>query len=243
MCGPGRMITAAVLAGLIALPAWGGAPYPFDDNGYLGDASLLPDWSATLARHEAQTDTLTRCLADAASCPNYYRGLRLLLQKAEGLEPRRQIKLINYYVNKRRYRNDRTTRLSTPLSPEPLRYRSRWATVEEFMSRGGDCEDYATTKYFLLRQLGFDAEQLRVVVTYDRSAGGYHALVAVRRDDGQVLLLESDGTVIRGQRHNFRFIYSVNEHSIWDHERKKAASRSTHPDSRASVETSKEHPA
>ena len=219
----------AVALAWVALPAWSAAPYPFDESGYLGDAALMPDWSDTMQRQQNQASALGACLENAENCPPYYRGLRHLLLKAQALPPERQIKLVNYYVNRKRYRNDRTRSLDTPLSNKPVRYRSRWATVEEFMRRGGDCEDYATTKYYLLRQLGFEADALRVVVTWDRQARGHHAVLALRRDDGEVLLLESDNRIRRGSRHSYRFIYSVNEKSVWDHEAKASVTRHSQP--------------
>jgi predicted transglutaminase-like cysteine proteinase len=202
----GIYVLAALLAGLFtACAAWAGASYPFDQSGYLGDAALMPDWSATMQRQQEQSQALEACMEDAAAC-----------------------RLVNRYVNRKRYRGDRTARIETALADEPVKYRSRWSTVEEFMRRGGDCEDYATTKYYLLRQLGFDVDQLRIVVTWERSARGYHAVLAVKHND-QVLLLESDNQIHKGRRHNYRFIYSVNEESIWDHESERTVSRRTHP--------------
>ena len=224
----GIMTLAALLAGWTA-GVWAAAPYPFDDEDYLGAAALMPDWAATMVRQTSQSTALDACLANKEACPSYYRGLRQLLLKAEALPPERQIRLVNYYVNRKRYRDDRTARIDTPLSDEPQRYRSRWSTVEEFMRRGGDCEDFATTKYYLLRQLGFPVEQLRIVVTWDRDARGYHAVLAVRETDGDVLLLESDNLIRRGRNHPYRFIYSVNEHSVWDHQPQAARSRPTQP--------------
>ena len=222
----GTMLLITTLAVFALQPAWAGAPYPFDNSGYLGDAELMPDWSDTMGRQREQSRKLTTCLQHADDCEPLYRGTRHLLEKAAALTPDRQIKLVNYYVNKKRYRNDRTSRIETPLANEPQKYRSRWATVEEFLRRGGDCEDYATTKYFLLRQLGFSVDQLRIVVIYDRQARDHHAVLAVQRDDGKVVLLESDNQIRSGRRHAYRFIYSVNEKSIWDHEAK--VSRTTH---------------
>lgn len=221
-CGWLIVVCLIVLA---APPALAGKPYRFDDAGYLGDAALMPEWSATMAREQAQAPQLDACLADEGRCPSYYRGLRRLLLDAQSLDGRRQISLINHYVNRKRYQNDRTEHLETPLADEPLRYRSRWATVEEFVRRGGDCEDYATTKYYLLRRLGFPTEDLRVVVTWDGESRGYHAVLAVRLD-GNVLLLESDNTIRRGAGHRYRFIYSINENAIWDH----AGSRGRQPE-------------
>ena len=100
------------------------------------------------------------------------------------------------------------------------------------MRRGGDCEDYATTKYYLLRRLGFSADQLRIVVTWERGERGYHAVLAVRLEDAEeakILLLESDNTIKRGGRHRYRFIYSVNEESIWDHEANHASASGKQP--------------
>ena len=229
---PHPLALLVLLSSLTSLPATAGEPYRFDAAGYLGDASLMPDWADTMSREAHQSAVLDACLAEAEACPRHYRGLRQLLLRAAALPQRRQISLVSRYVNRKRYKDDRTARLESILSHETLKYRSRWATVEEFMRRGGDCEDYATTKYYLLRRLGFSTEQLRIVVTYDRGERGYHAVLAVRLDkegEPQVLLLESDNTIKQGGRHRLRFIYSINEESIWDHEAEPASAARTQP--------------
>jgi len=197
------------------------APYSFDDSGYLGPADLMPSWRETLARQADQSHVLDACLAGDA-CPRAYEGLRFLLTKAADLPEARQINLVNHYVNRKRYRNDRTLAVVTDPEAAPVKYRNRWATVDEFVVRGGDCEDYATTKYFLLRELGVPAERMRVAVVYDRAARGYHAVLALRRaTDGVVLLLDSDGVFRTGSRHAYRFVYSMNETAIWDDDAKR----------------------
>ena len=209
---------AAVLVLLTAPAAGQAAPYRFEDGALLGSAAFMPDWSATLDRQRAEAGEFHACLADAAACPRKYRGIRHVLERSRALEQDQQLKLINRYVNSRRYKEDRSAKLDTELSDEPVRYRSRWSTVGEFFARGGDCEDYATTKYFLLRELGFDADALRVVVTWDRRERGYHAILAVKRADGAVWLLDSDDRIRRRQHSGYRYIYAVNEHAVWDHE-------------------------
>ncbi len=53
-----------------------------------------------------------------------------------------------------------------------------WATPQEMASRGaGDCEDYAVAKFWLLRSLGFTADQLQLVVLRDSRRGLYHAVL------------------------------------------------------------------
>ncbi len=70
----------------------------------------------------------------------------------------------------------------------------------------------------MLRELGLRAENLRVVVTYERKLRGYHAVVAVRRDDGQVWLLDSDNLIRKHNHGGYRYVFAVNEDYVWDHE-------------------------
>lgn len=212
----GRRILFMIL--LTAAAGGHAAPYRFEDGAYLGAASLMPDFSDMLARREAELPEFRRCLNDPEPCNSRYRSLRHVLDKAAELSEHKQLSLINRYVNKRRYKDDRTATLTTGLSDEALKYRSRWATPVEFLIRGGDCEDFATTKYFLLRELGIGAERLRIVVTWDRRSRGYHAVLAVLREDGDVWLLESDNRIYRKRHLDYRYIYAVNETAVWDHE-------------------------
>lgn len=216
-CTRGNRAILIVL--LLMAPAIGLAElYRFENGAYLGAASLMPDWADMLARQQAEQSAFQSCLKDALLCDKQYLGVRHVLLKARDLDSDKQIRLVNRYVNKRRYRRDRTASLDTPLSDGPQKYRSRWSTPGEFFKRGGDCEDFVTTKYFLLRELGFSSDELRVVVTWDRQANGYHAILAVAREDGDVWLLESDNNIRRRRHQNYRFIYSLNENSVWDHE-------------------------
>lgn len=195
------------------------ADYRFEDGVYLGPAATLTDWADTLGRARHQQLELDACLADVNACPGRLKGVHLLVAKARELNRERQLKLVNRYVNKRRYRGDRSAEVASLVAGEAVRLKSRWSTLMEFLQRGGDCEDYATSKYQLLRALGMPAEDLRVVVVYDRQSRGYHAVLAARLDDGPAWLLDSDDSIHRGHPFGYRFIYALNENAIWDHER------------------------
>jgi predicted transglutaminase-like cysteine proteinase len=53
-----------------------------------------------------------------------------------------------------------------------------WSTPKEFLITGyGDCEEYAITKYYTLRELGFDHEKLCLAVVKDRYTGSYHMVL------------------------------------------------------------------
>lgn len=60
----------------------------------------------------------------------------------------------------------------------------RWETPSEMFARGGDCEGYALTKYFALRELGFDEAALRIAIVWD----------AVDREQHAILFVEAAGT-------------------------------------------------
>ncbi|MEI9890887.1 MAG: transglutaminase-like cysteine peptidase [Caulobacteraceae bacterium] len=67
-----------------------------------------------------------------------------------------------------------------------------WETPGEFLAHGGDCEDYAITKYFSLTRLGFAADDLRLTIVNDSVMGAFHAVLAVRLD-GETWLLDNQG--------------------------------------------------
>jgi predicted transglutaminase-like cysteine proteinase len=141
-------------------------------------------------------------------------SLRPILIRGAALSIEDKLRLANRYINKRHYRNDRDWKTTVSISTIQ---RNQWRSLLEFLEKGGDCEDYATAKYFLLRSLGVPADDLRVVVAWDRKARGYHALLAYRASPS-AWLLDTDGTIKRGvQQRIFRFLFSLNELGIWDH--------------------------
>jgi predicted transglutaminase-like cysteine proteinase len=211
----GRCVLGAWLV-LAAAPAMAG--YRFEDGVELGPAALLADWSGTLERHEAQRPAIETCLRSLSDCPRHFRGVHLLFNRAGALEEDARIRVVNHFINRRPYRNDRPIELESRLTGEVVRLRSRWSTLSEFLERGGDCQDYAVAKYHLLRLLGFPSHALRVVVTWDRASRAHHALLAVRRADGSVWLLDSDNTIYRTRPFGMRYVYAINETGVWDHE-------------------------
>jgi predicted transglutaminase-like cysteine proteinase len=84
-----------------------------------------------------------------------------------------------------------------------------------------DCEDIALAKYFTLRRLGWAAQDLRVLVGWDKQERDWHAMLAVRLDDdrdGDIYVLDN----ILGFRRvsafrGTRLVYSISELGIWDH--------------------------
>ncbi|MEE9254008.1 MAG: transglutaminase-like cysteine peptidase [Pseudomonadales bacterium] len=185
--------------------------YSFDtDDHYLTDSSHHGLWSALVEQHARERAILDACLADRKQCPRHLKGFHQIVTRGRALSERRQLVLVNKYVNKRHAirQNERRPRGD-----------DGWKSMATFLKEGGDCEDFAIAKYFLLRELGFDAQDLRIVITWDRKARAYHALLAVDTQP-RALLLETNDTMLAGARQrNYRFLYSINEHGVWDHMR------------------------
>jgi predicted transglutaminase-like cysteine proteinase len=211
------MLAPGVCA-MLLVATTAGANYRFDaPDHYFASATAWPAWAHKLEQHASERDAIGRCLELETECTASLKSLRHVLVKGRALDRDRQLQLVNRYINKRRYRVDRReTSLSAAPGGEAV-LKNHWSTLLEFLQRGGDCEDYAVAKYFLLRELGFPAEDMRVLVTYEKSARDYHAVLAVRRDDGTSWLLEIDNTIVKGSHRNYRFIYALNEEGIWDH--------------------------
>lgn len=216
--GSGNRVSVPVALLALLTPLLCEAAYRFDDGVYLGEAGLMADWAGTLARAHDQQPQIDACLAGHPSCAARLRGVAALVERARDLPVERQLPLVNRYVNRRSYRRDRGVTVLSAVTGQVEALPSSWSTLLEFFERGGDCQDYATSKYQLLRLLGLPAEALRVVVVFDRTTRDHHALLAVRRPDGGAWLLDSDDRIYRGSPFGYRFVYALNENGIWDHE-------------------------
>jgi len=201
------------------------AAYSFDEaKDYLAPASLWPAWQHIVDQHRlVQQPNIQTCSApDAKSeanksiCNSRQLALAHIISKGKELPNRKKLQLVNRFVNKRRYRRDRRSN-SNELVLGNKSTRNNWVSLSTFLKRGGDCEDFASAKYFILREMGFKSENLRIVVGWNRREHAYHARLAVRLDK-KTVWLENDNSVSRSTKHSsFRFVYSLNEENIWDH--------------------------
>ncbi len=93
-----------------------------------------------------------------------------------------------------------------------------WATPREFFTRGGDCEDYAITKYLSLKSLGWSADRMRIVVLIDRRKRQAHAVLAVYRG-GKAYILDNQLAAVTTDTEigHYRPVYSINERFWWFH--------------------------
>lgn len=182
--------------------------YSFTDTQVSGGAREHPLWAAVLERQATQEAALADCLARQANCARHLRGWQRIVHRADGLNPHAKLVLINRFFNKRRYVVDDT---------DPTTGAGYWHTLNDFLRDGGDCEDFAIAKYFTLRRLGFAADDLRIIVAYDKHERDFHALLSVHLD-GRAYFLENDNTILRGaELRPYAISYAVNEDHWWDH--------------------------
>lgn len=90
-----------------------------------------------------------------------------------------QVDAVNRFVNAVRYCND-------------VGESNQWITPAKFLATCGDCEDYASTKYLILRQLGWTD----MAIIYYGLQNVKHAVLIIRID-GQELMLDNRTNYIK----------------------------------------------
>lgn len=185
------------------------ADFTFDSAPPFAEAVELSRWRALDAATAAHEAALGACLADREACSSQSLArFRRLMEIAAEQDVMTQLGVVHEYFNTTAAAAEGYDRSGRDVW-EPLYITA--STLE------GDCEDIALAKYYTLRRLGWSAENLRVLVGWDRDERDWHAMLAVRID-GKVYVLDS----ILGFRpvdafHRTRLIYSISELGIWDH--------------------------
>ena len=168
----------------------------------------FPKWQQALDRHFKEKASLAgRCESNRYNrC--HARKWQALVDSAQPLSPRRQVEVINGFMNR------------SPYIVDPINWgvKDYWESPGQFLSRNGDCEDYAIAKYLTLRRLGFATDAMRIVVLQDTNLKIPHAVLVVTLD-GKTLVLDNQiRRVVEARRiRHYQAIYSVNERNWWMH--------------------------
>ncbi len=178
----------------------------FRTAAFRGNFDALPKWKRVLSKAEAQVRVLNSC--SGAGCPPGATSWQRIMSQARGLAPMEQLKAVNTFFNKWPYRLDQDAYGTSDW----------WATPQEFLKISGDCEDFAITKYFALRELGYSPDDLRIVILKDRIRGIAHAVLAVFVD-GDALVLDNVTSVVfpHDKYRHYAPYYSLNERYRWSH--------------------------
>ena len=169
----------------------------------------LPQWRRILDEMAVDSSAMSDCNADSSKCTTAaQRSWRDLQEHARNQSRLDRLHAVNQFFNRWPYKSD----------DEAYGRREYWAAPMAFMSQSGDCEDYAIAKYFALRQLGFDKDELRIVVLYDSIRNVGHAVLAVY-DGADILILDSLSNFVTTHTRYRHYIpqYSMNETTRWAH--------------------------
>lgn len=166
-------------------------------------------WNAALQRFAKETAMTRPGNCDAKQlnvC--HYNKLEKLVGALKGKDPLSQLKTVNAQLNKAKYVTDQNN----------WGQKDYWATPAEFMSRFGDCEDYAIAKYVTLKMLGWEEQSLRVVAVKDLNLKVGHA-VLVAFHGGKVYVLDNQikQVVEAGRIRHYQPVFSINQKFWWRH--------------------------
>lgn len=91
-----------------------------------------------------------------------------------------------------------------------------WTTPLEFLTKGGDCEDFAIIKYMTLRQLGVPAKDMKIAIVYDVYSGTDHAFLVVKHDGAEFIMDNREKLVVaRYMKTRYKPHYAFNENNAW----------------------------
>src|SRR5262245_54241810 len=167
-------VAAAVLAVALATATAQAASSPFAQSSERRfDALLrLPQWQQILRQLPQQEAQVRACMRGLICADPGALRLATITERSLGQSRDIQIEEVNSAINHEPYREDR----------EQFGRDDVWQTPVSFARQGGDCEDYAIAKYFVLRLLGFTDANLRVVVLTRDNWEQVHALLLARTD-------------------------------------------------------------
>lgn len=167
---------------------------------------IFPQWISVLKRHAKDNLSDGDCSKPRLIC--HMAEWQQFLGTLKGQSARQQFAAVNAFANEKQYVLD----INIYGVPD------YWAIPREFLYNDGDCEDFAILKYMSLRQLGFSADMMRVVVLQDTNLRAAHAVLALYTDD-DILILDNQAQQIVTHRNIVHYvpIFSVNEKHWWMH--------------------------
>lgn len=183
----------------------------FNTIEFRGSLKALAVWRELLTRARQQLQEFDSCRLQQQQCDSQAESWISIYNAVDALPKKDQLIQINRFFNRWPYR----------LDLENHNRSDYWETPREFLSLSGDCEDYSITKYFALRQLGFSADALRIVVLRDSIRNYGHAVLVVDLDGTLYVLDNITDLLLPHERYShYQPQYSFNENYRWAHIRK-----------------------
>jgi len=200
-----RRLAVAILLGAVAsLPLAESRLYPslFGSQEYQGpDLGRFPKWVSMLSRWHQETCQAPDCAVAAWDA---------VVANLKGRDRLAQLSAVNMAFNKRRYIGDTANWGQVDY----------WETPYEFLTRNGDCEDYAIAKFMALKAAGVPSSEMRIVAVRNLAFNGQGHAVLVVYDGGTAYLLDNQikDVVLADSVSTYQPVYSINDQSWWRHQ-------------------------
>ena len=165
------------------------------------------DWAKMASRHDPEKAFGKSITAMTAPVLAQWNNLSKLMPS---WTPEKKLQNINGFFNRWDSKDDQSN----------YGMEEYWASPEEFLENGGDCEDYAIIKYMALRYFGWPEEDLWILLAKDKKTGDHHAALAARTREKTfildnlsrpVYLLIPEAQYVR----NFTPLYAINGRGAW----------------------------
>jgi predicted transglutaminase-like cysteine proteinase len=168
----------------------------------------VPQWIRVMERGEKEINLLSTCQPGSSGCPRAAGPWQQLATEVKNKPVLEQLKAVTKFFNTWPYRLDR----------DNYGKDDYWAAPLEFVKNSGDCEDYSIIKYYALRRLGVDPNNMRIVALQDTILRLGHAILAVYAD-GKVYVLDNQTSGVFEDSRYPQYVpqYSVNEFFKWAH--------------------------
>ena len=173
---------------------------------FSSSVSAFPKWTKVIGRQPSSFQKMqAQCSAGGGCVRNKWESLIAELRSAP---EDKKIREVNRFMNEHPYIED----------IQNWGVGDYWAILYEFLTRNGDCEDYALSKYFTLKRLGFSDNDMRIVVLKDNNLGVMHSVLAVYQGDTIYILDNQFTSVVEHTKIlHYQPIYSINQRGWWRH--------------------------
>jgi predicted transglutaminase-like cysteine proteinase len=205
---------AILLAAVASLPLAEGRLYPslFGSQEFQGpDLGKFPKWVSMLSRWQQQARRQETCLQETRETPDCaLADWHAVIASLRGQERAAQLQRVNAAFNQRRYIGD----------TKNWGRDDYWETPYEFLTRSGDCEDYAIAKFMALKAAGVPSSEMRIVAVRNMALGGQGHAVLVVYDGDTAYLLDNqiEDVVPAAWVTTYQPVYSINDQAWWRHQ-------------------------
>jgi len=173
---------------------------------YSSDVRPFYKWTGVLNRFHDEIKSATKPCPEGAWTACEPDEWRQLIGALKNLDLRGKVELVNAAINRHPYVR----------SIDNWAQVNYWETPFEFLHVNGQCQDYAITKYLLLRAAGVPDDLLRVVVLRDMNLQLDHAVLVVDMEGEQLLLDNQINVVVPASAvKHYRPYYAINESGWW----------------------------